>query len=83
MVELRVIQAVEEVDRARSRGGHAHAHGAGEFGVRGGHERGQFFVRGLDQFNLPLAAERADDAADAVARIAEHALDAPFVEALQ
>ncbi len=49
VVELGVIEAVEEVDRARPGGGEADAGFAGELGVGAGHEGGHLLVADLDE----------------------------------
>ena len=54
MVELRIVESVQQMDRARSRSRHAHADLASEFGVPAGHERGHFFVSRLDEVELAL-----------------------------
>ena len=86
VVELGVVEAVEQVDRAGARGGHADADLAGELGVGAGHERGHLLVADLDELG-PLAVararERAQDAVDPVAGIAVDAPDAPGGEALE
>ena len=83
VVHLGVVQAVEQVDRARPAGGHADADRAGELGVRARHERRQLFVPGLDEARLvPVLAQAREDAVDAVAGVAVDALDAPFLHSL-
>ena len=84
VVEPRVVEAVQKVDRAGSRGRHAHARPARELGMGAGHEGGDFLVRDLDEVEAVLGtAQGAEDAVDAVARIAVDALDAPFAETVQ
>ena len=72
VVELGVVEAVEQVDRAGPRGGQADAELAGELGVGARHERGHLLVAHLDELGaaraVARALERADDAVDAVAR---------------
>ena len=69
VVQLGVVEAVQQVDRARPRGGQADPDITGELGVAAGHERGHLLVTGLDEPQLVLmAAKRAEDAVDAVAR---------------
>ena len=78
MVELRVVQAVEQVDRARTGRGHAHAEPAGELRVADRLERAHLLVPRLDELRLVLgAAPGREDAVDAVARVGEHVLDPP------
>jgi hypothetical protein len=84
VIEPGVVQAVQEVDRARAGGRHAHARLAGELGVRARHEGGDLLVRHLDEREALLGArERAQDAVDAVAGIAVDPVDAPRAQALQ
>src|SRR5690606_24437546 len=84
VVELGVVEAVEQVDGAGPRGGEADARPAGELRVRGGGERGQLLVAGLDEPDLVArVVEAAEDAVDAVARVAVDPVDAPFVQAVQ
>ena len=52
VVELGVVQPVEQVDRAGSRGGRADPDPAGELGVADGLERGHLLVPGLDELRL-------------------------------
>jgi hypothetical protein len=78
-VELRVVEAVEEVDRPGAGGGEAHADLAGELRVRAGHERRELLVADLDELDLvPELVEGAEDAVDPVARIAVDAPHAPL-----
>jgi hypothetical protein len=84
VIELRVVEAVQEVDRPRARGGEADADFAGELGMRARHERRQLFVPRLHELHGAIgSAERAHDAVDAVAGIAVDAPHAPFTEALE
>ena len=79
MVELRVIQPVQQVDRAGTGGGDAHADLAGELGVGAGHERGHLLMPHLHEVELVAGpVERADQAVDAVAGIAEDPLARPI-----
>ena len=49
-----------------------------------GHERGHLLVARLDELGVPLGAvERAEEGVDPVPRIAEHPVDAPFLEPAQ
>jgi hypothetical protein len=83
VVGLGVVQAIEQVDRARPRGGQAHAHLAGELGMRARHEGRQLFMPRLHELQRRHARERGDHAVDAVARIPEHAPHAPRLQALE
>ncbi len=79
MVELRVVEAVQKMDRARARGRHADAHLARPLGVTARHERGHLLVPDLDELGLAFrAVERAEERVDAVARVAVDAVDAPL-----
>ena len=70
MVELGVVQAVQEMDRARAGGGEAHADLARPFRVRAGHERRHLFVAHLDELDpVREFLQCADDRVDPVARI--------------
>ena len=84
VVRLRVVEPVEQVDRAGAGGRHAHADLAGELRVAAGHERGQFLVARLDELHLVAGAvERAHQPVDAVARIAEDTTHAPLAQPLE
>ena len=83
MVELGVVEAVQEVDRARSGGGQADTHLIGPLGVRAGHESRHRLVADLDVVDPVFRAlERAHDPVDAVAGVAVDPLDTPLGEAL-
>jgi hypothetical protein len=86
MIELRVIKSIEQMNRARTGSGEAHADFAGKFRVATRHERGHFFVARLDKFNFMIgffrAFERAHNSVDAIAGIAEDAPDAPLMKSL-
>ena len=63
VVELRVVEAVQQVDGAGAGGGDAHADLAGELGVAAGHEGGHLLVARLDELGVAVGAvERAEDA---------------------
>ena len=84
VVELCVVQAVEEMDRARPGGGEADTDLAGELGVSARHQRSHLLVAHLDQLGVAVCAvEGADDRVDAVAWIAEDAVNAPCAEPLE
>ncbi len=83
VVHLRVVQPGQQVDCPRSRGRVAQPDLAGELGVRRRHEGGHLLVADLDVRHAGLRPlQRKIEAADAVARIAEHPLQAPLVEAV-
>jgi hypothetical protein len=52
MVELRVVEAVQQMDGSGSRGRHADANFVGELRVRTGHEGGQLLVSDLDETRI-------------------------------
>jgi len=82
MVEFCVVEAVQEVNGTWARRGETDADLAGEFGMGGGHERGLLLMAYLHELEaVERAIESAQDAVDAVARIAIDALHAPFREA--
>ena len=79
VVELGVVQAVEQVDRARP-AGHQRAaqRTAAVLDVGGGGETGGLLVPDLDELGPPVGAlQRGGHAVDAVAGIAEVAVHAP------
>ena len=82
VVELGVVEAVEQVDRARPRRGEADADLPGELRVAACHEGGHLLVAGLNELDSILCPrECADDAVDPVPRVAVDTANAPFVEA--
>ncbi len=84
VVELRVVEAVQEMDRARARGRQADADLAGVLRVPAGHERGHLLVARLDELRVAVGAvERAQERVDPVARVAVDAVDAPLAEAFE
>src|SRR4029453_5020173 len=86
VVELRVVEAVEEVDRAWTRGRNADPErvGAGELRVAARHEGGHLLVAGLDEVGIAVSpVERAEEGVDPVAGVAVDAVDAPLAQALQ
>ena len=88
VVELRVVEAVQQVHGARAGRRHADADlvGAGELRVAARHERGHLLVARLDELGPALllrAVERAEEGVDPVARVAVDALDPPLAQALQ
>ena len=83
-VELGVVQSVQQMDGARSRGRQTHADLAGESGVAAGHEGCFLLVADLHEVERILhAAQRRQQAVDAIARIAEQASHAPLAQPLQ
>ena len=81
VIHLRVIQAVQQMDRARPRRRVAKPDLAGELGVRGRHEGGHLLMPHLDVLHFVLGPfQRHVEAADAIAGIAVDALQAPLVQ---
>ncbi len=71
VVELRVVEAVEQVDRAGPGGRHADADLAGQLGVRAGGEGGDLLMARLDELDLvAMLVEATEDPVDAIPRIA-------------
>jgi hypothetical protein len=84
VVELGVVEAVQQVDRTGTGGGHADADLAGELRVGAGGERRDLLVAHLHELDLVAdLVERAQQTVDAVAGVAVDAIDAPLVEAIQ
>ena len=76
MVELRIVEAVQEMNCSGARGGEANAHLVRELGVRGRHEGGFLLVPNLHELKaIQGAVERAQNAVDAVTGIA---VDPPY-----
>jgi hypothetical protein len=84
MVQLGVVQAVEQMDRAGTRSRHAHAWPARELGVADGLERAHLLVPGLDEpWPVISPTEGTEDAVYPVAWVREHRLDIPFAQSGQ
>jgi hypothetical protein len=67
-IHVRIVQAIQEVNRSGSGGRQANAELAGELGVTRGHERGRLLVPHRDKANLVLSfAQRLNEGVDAVA----------------
>ncbi len=82
-IALRVVQAVEEMDAARSRGREADAEASGVLGVAAGGEGSCLLVADLNEGDfLPTFSQRLEDAVDAVAGQAEDGVHAPSNEAV-
>jgi hypothetical protein len=82
-VVLGVVQAVEQVDAAGARGGHAHAQRAGVFGVATGREGRRLLVPHLHEADLVLILpQRLEEAVDPTAGEAEDHLHVPVEETL-
>ena len=58
VVELGVVEAVQQMDRARAGRGHADADLAGELGMAAGHEGRHLLVADLDQLGVVLRRGR-------------------------
>ena len=84
VVELGVVQAVEQVDRARARGGDANPDLAGELRVTAGHERRHLLVADLDELRIAAGTvEGAEEGVDPVAGVAVDPVDAPIGQPLE
>src|SRR5690606_30018119 len=84
VVELRVIQAIQQMDRARTRRGGTHADRAAELRVTHGLERRHLLVPRLHEPRIVVRlAEGGEDSVDAVPGVAEDLLDAPLAKSLQ
>jgi hypothetical protein len=83
VVQLGVVEAGEHVGGAGAAGRQAHAQLTREFGMRSRHECGHFFMTHLNEFNLALQpVEGAEDAVDAISRVAVNPAHTPFEQAL-
>ena len=84
VVQLGVVQAVEQVNGARARRGHAHADAAGELRVADGLEGGHLLVPGLDELGLVIRpAPGGQDAVDPVAGVGEYVPHVPCAQPLE
>ncbi len=84
MVELGVIEPVEQVDRARPRGRHAHPYLTGELGVRARREGRELLVASLDELGpVDRAVECQVEPGGAVSGIAVHTLDPPIMQSAE
>src|SRR5581483_3570241 len=84
VVELRVVEAIEQMDGAGAGGGQANADLAGELGVRTRLECCELLMPRLHELDLVCrASECTDDAVDAVTWVSVHPSHAPLVEALK
>jgi hypothetical protein len=84
MIQFRVVEAVQQVNRAWARRGHAHANLAGELGMGAGHERSQLFMTGLDERHaIARAIERAQQSVDAVSGVSINSCHAPLGQSLE
>jgi hypothetical protein len=83
MIHARVIQPRYQVRGAGAGGRDAHAKLAGKFCMGRGHERGHFFMPGLNEFDFFLSpTQRAENAIDTVPRITKNPRYAPLAESL-
>ena len=84
MVELRVVEPVQQVDRAGAARRGADPHVAAEFRVTDRFEGRHLLVAGLDELRHVVGpAPRGEQAVDAVARIAEDLPHLPFTQSAQ
>ncbi len=78
-----IIQSIEQVDAARTRGCDAHAQFAAEFGIAAGGECRCFFMPDLDESDLVLvSSECFENSVYAVARQSEKDFDTPIDQSL-
>src|SRR5699024_6926927 len=83
-IELRVVEAVEQMGGTAAGGGQADPHLGGELGVAAGHEGSHLLVAGLDELRtLVRAVQGAEEGIDAVSRIAEDPMGPPLSQAGQ
>lgn len=82
VVELRVVQAVQQVDRTGTGRCEADADLAGELRVGARHERSRLLVTDLHELDVAAAVESAHDPVDAVSGIAVDAPHAPLRQTL-
>src|SRR5438094_10592464 len=81
MIELRVVETIEQMNRSRPRSRQADSDLTGELGVRAGHERCHLLVSHLHEIDRVFGAlERTHDPVDAIARITVDTLDTPLAE---
>src|SRR5256885_333376 len=82
-IELRVVEAVEQVNGSRAGGGETNAELARVLRVARRHERRRFLVANLNERDALLPdAKRFHDAVDAVARKAEHNPHSPVDQSI-
>jgi L-alanine-DL-glutamate epimerase-like enolase superfamily enzyme len=80
VIHLRVVEAVQQVNRARTGRRQADADLPGELRVRARHEGRHLFMADLNELHVLDGPKRADDAENAVAWVAVDPLDAPRPE---
>src|SRR5205823_3055954 len=84
VVELRVVEPVEQVDRPGARGGDADADLARELRVAAGHERSHLLVPDLDEVRVAArAVEGAEEGVDPVTGISVDPVDAPLPQSVE
>ena len=82
MVQLRVVEAIEQMNRARAGRGQTDTDLASELRVCARHECGHFFVARLDESNAVAGPiERTEDPVDAIPGIPIDARDTPLGQA--
>lgn len=83
-VELGIVQPIEQMQSAGSRGGQAYAELARELGIAARHERRCFFVPDLNEANLVLALpQRFHEPVDAISRKPKNDLYSPILDGIQ
>ena len=84
VIEFRVVETVEQVDRAGARSRGAHSHLTTELRVAGGLERGHLLVPALyEPRGVVGSPECGDQAVDAVPGVTENLFDTPFPQSLE
>ena len=82
VVQLGVVEAVEQVDRARSAGGRAHPDLTRELGVADRFEGGHLLVPGLHELRIVVRPRPCrQQPVDPVTRVTEDLLHVPLAQA--
>jgi hypothetical protein len=82
VIQLGVIEAVQEMDGARTRRSEADSDLAGEFGMATGHEGGLFLMPHLHKLDGSIGpTQRGHDPIDAVSWVSKDAVDTPLLQA--
>ena len=79
VVELGIVESVQEMDAARTRGSQAYPQPSRELGVTAGHKGGCLFMAHLNKSNfLLVGSKRLHDPVDAVPRESKNDFNAPI-----
>src|SRR5947209_19282036 len=82
-VQLGIIETIQQMNTAWSRGSQADSKAVCVFSVGAGHERGRFFMAHLNKADfIAPGAEGLHDAVNAVTGQAKNYLDAPIVQGI-